>query len=88
MARKSQKAFYIIGANSAGISLFHDIKSKFPYSIVIFLDDDPSKAGTSIESAPIMAPIEEALIALKPSPNTEVIIAMSSTTSSSLSSMA
>lgn len=78
MNRKSNKIFYIIGAGSAGISLFHDIKFKFPKSLIIFLDDDESKAGTSIENTPVMAPLDEALTALKPSPHTEVIIALPS----------
>ena len=78
MRSKSKKIFYIIGANSAGISLFHDIKSRFPRSITVFLDDDENKSGETIENVTIMAPIEKALSILNPSSNSEVIIAMPS----------
>lgn len=78
MPSSSKKIFYIIGAGSAGISLFHDIKSRFPRSITIFLDDDEKKAGSMIENVPVMGPIEKALSVLNPTPQSEVIIAMPS----------
>lgn len=78
MRRKSTKIFYIIGVGSAGISLFHDIRNKFPNSMIIFIDDDASKSGTTIENMPVMAPIDDALSILNPNPTSEVIIAMPS----------
>ncbi len=78
MESSSKKLFYIIGAGSAGVSLFHDIKMRFPRSIIVFLDDDEKKAGIAIGNATVMAPIEKSLQILNPTANIEVIIAMPS----------
>ena len=66
MDTKTNKNFYIIGANSAGVSLLHDIKKKFPNSMVVFLDEDTTKAGTTIEQNSYNGSLRASTSCLKP----------------------
>jgi FlaA1/EpsC-like NDP-sugar epimerase len=55
-ARRDAKRVCIIGADNNGEALLHQIQNdeSLPYQVVAFLDDDPSKRGSSIHRVPVL----------------------------------
>ena len=70
---------YIIGAGFAARTIAAEIRKKSIYgNIVAFLDDDPEKIGTHVDSVPILGPIDDVLDILTLQSRDEVLIAMPS----------
>lgn len=72
---------FIIGAGSAGKSIFREIsEKKISGGVVAFLDDDPEKIGTFIQGIPVLGPVRTCAGILKLNPTDEAIIAIPSAT--------
>ena len=75
--KQRRNNIYIIGAGFAGSSIASEIKRKGNIGrVVAFLDDDPAKIGTRIDSVPVLGPINDVVALLKQAPADEALIAM------------
>lgn len=76
---KLDSRIYIVGAGLAGTTIARQLFEKKIFGTVLaFLDDDPKKIGTSLESIPVLGPIEEVTKSLSVEKNDEALIAIPS----------
>ena len=81
MADQGRNDIYIVGAGFTGSTIATEIRRKRIFgTVVAFLDDDRAKIGTTIDSIPVLGPIEAATRLIKTTPADEAIIAIPSAT--------
>lgn len=84
----SETNIYIIGAGIAGTLLSREIQEKGIFGKVIaFLDDDTEKMGKSIDSIPILGPIQRIAQLVRIGPKDEALIAIPSASPQALNNI-
>lgn len=81
-SKKDRKRVAIIGAGSAGVLLLREIKSNphLRYEVALFVDDNRSKIGRSLNGYPIAGPIDHLPELVKEHKIEEIIIAIPTAT--------
>lgn len=87
--KKGGKKLLIIGAGDCGEKIYREISenASLRYSVVGFLDDDPSKVGRLIHGIPILGSTEELKAIAKRMKAEETLIAIPSLTSAQMRGM-
>ena len=85
----NKKKLLIIGAGDCGEKIYREIRDNLnlKYNVVGFLDDDPSKTGKKIHGVPILSPIKEIKTTAQKTGAHELLIAISSATSTQMRSI-
>ena len=85
----NKKNLLIIGAVDCGEKIYREIRDNLnlKYNGVGFLDDDPSKTGKNIHGVPILSPIKEIKTTAQKTNAHELLIAISSATSTQMRSI-
>lgn len=85
MKNSKEKKIYIVGAGFAGKGIASEIRAKGTFGkVVAFLDDDPDKIGTTIDTIPVLGPIDEVNKHLKQIYANEALIAIPGTSRETL----